>query len=87
MRESTLTERAWSIPRLRASIRLVLLAMCHISDATGVCRTTPRKLSHMVGCDLRTAQKATRWLADEGLLEWVDVRGGRGRDNTYRVLP
>ena len=26
-----------------------------------------------------------RALADEGYLEWVDVRGGRGRDNTYRL--
>ena len=85
MGEKVLNARVWKIRHLRPYTRLTLLAMTHMADLTGKVKTTPRKIAHMLNCDLRTVQNATKALADDGLIEWVDVRGGRGRDNTYKV--
>lgn len=85
MRHETLTARVWAIRSLNPYHRLTLLMLAHLADATGVARTTPRQIAHRIGADTRTIQNAMRALADDEYIEWVDVRGGRGRDNTYRL--
>ncbi len=83
--EKVLNRRVWKIRHLRPYARLTLLAMTHTADFTGKVKTTPRKIAHMLNCDVGTVRRAMRSLHDDGIVEWIDVRGGRGRDNTYRL--
>ncbi len=85
MGEKVWNTRVWKVRHLRPYQRLTLLAMTHLADMTGKVTTTPRKIAHMVNCDLRTIQNATKALKDDGLIQWVDCVGGRGRDNTYKL--
>lgn len=84
--EKVLNRRVWGIRHLRPYKRLTLLALTHRADLTGKVKTSPRKIAEMLNCNESTIRRALSELRDDELVEWVDVRGGRGRtENTYRL--